>query len=418
MAFKNIFGIATLVMSMSVAVLCKPTIVGYYPSWKAAQMADVDFSMYSHVNMAFGIPAADGSIAYDGLSTLQADADAIHQAGAKVLLSIGGWTGSNYFSRIMQNETSRANFLSSMVDLVSTYNLDGVDIDWEYPGSDKGNTCNDVDAANDTPNFLLFLQDLRKELTNEKLITMAVRVETFEINGAPSDVSEFAKVVDYAHLMQYDINGGWNAETGPNAPLEFESGKGAQVSFASAIEAWTSNGWPANQLTAGIAFYGRATTATEDMTKEPVTQYKSQSNVVPLGDKEDAPWADTCAGTGEVNSGFWQWKHLRDQGVLTSPDTAASPWIRNWDNTTQTPWLYNPDTMMFISYDDPESIQLKMDYAASKGLGGLMVWAMYMDTPDAELLTVLQSFSSNGSANGNVNAVLIAMPSVEPDSGS
>ncbi|KAJ1807788.1 hypothetical protein LPJ56_004844, partial [Coemansia sp. RSA 2599] len=164
---------------------------------------------------------------------------------------------------------------------------------------------------------------------------------------------------------------------------------------------WTSNGWPASQLTAGIAFYGRATTATEDMAKEPVTQYKSQSNVVPLGDKEDAPWADTCAGTGEVNSGFWQWKHLRDQGVLSSPDTAASPWIRNWDNTTQTPWLYNPDTMMFISYDDPESIQLKMDYAASKGLGGLMVWAMYMDTPDAELLTVLQSFSSEGLANDN-----------------
>ncbi|KAJ1807921.1 hypothetical protein LPJ56_006168, partial [Coemansia sp. RSA 2599] len=89
MRFKNAFSIFSLVLSMSVAVLCKPTIVGYYPSWKAAQMADVDFTMYSHVNMAFGIPAADGSIAYDGLSTLQADADAIHQAGAKVLLSIG-----------------------------------------------------------------------------------------------------------------------------------------------------------------------------------------------------------------------------------------------------------------------------------------------------------------------------------------
>ncbi|KAJ2852865.1 hypothetical protein J3B02_003395, partial [Coemansia erecta] len=345
--------------------------------------------------MAFGIPTADGSITYDGLATLQSDADTIHAAGAKVLLSIGGWTGSNLFSGILKDKTARANFLTSMTDFVSKYNLDGVDIDWEYPGSTKGNTCNTVDSANDTPNFLLFLKDLREKLADQKLITMAVRVETFEINEVPSDVSEFAKVVDYAHLMQYDINGGWNTETGPNAPLEFEPGKGAQFSFASAIDAWTTNGWPANQLTAGIAFYGRATNATEDMTAEPVTQYKSQSSIVPLGDKEDAPWADTCAGTGEVNSGFWQWKHLRDQGVLTSPDTAASPWIRNWDDTTKTPWLFNPETKIFISYDDPESIKLKVDYAASKGLGGLMVWAMYMDTPDAELLTVLQSFSSN-----------------------
>ncbi|KAJ1859922.1 hypothetical protein LPJ57_006828, partial [Coemansia sp. RSA 486] len=299
------------------------------------------------------------------------------------------------------NDTARANFLTSMTGLVETYSLDGLDIDWEYPGSTKGNKCNDVDAENDTPNFLLFLQDLRKELTDEKLITMAVRVEPFDVNGAPSDVTEFAKVVDYAHLMQYDINGGWNTTTGPNAPLEFEPGQGAAFSFASAIEAWTSKGWPANQLTAGIPFYGRATTATEDMTQEPVTQYKSQSTTVPPGDEEDIPWEDVCAGNGLVNSGFWQWKYLRSPEVLPTANTTASPWVRNWDDVTKTPWLYNTENKTFISYDDPESIQYKVDYAASKGLAGLMVWAMYMDTPDAELLTVLQSFSSDGSSSSS-----------------
>ncbi|KAJ2909235.1 hypothetical protein GGI21_002088 [Coemansia aciculifera] len=215
---------------------------------------------------------------------------------------------------------------------------------------------------------------------------MAVRVEPFDVNGTPStDVSAFAKVVDFANIMQYDINGGWNNVTGPNAPLNFETGKGTQLSFVSAIDAWTGAGWPANQLVAGVGFYGRATTASEDMTQDPTNQYQPQSQVVPLGDSDDAPWNDPCAGT-TTNSGVWKWTNLRSQGVLTDPSTAAAPWVRQWDSVSQTPWLFNPSTKQFISYDDPQSIKAKMDYASSKGLAGAMVWSMEMDY-NGELLT-------------------------------
>ncbi|KAJ1846072.1 hypothetical protein LPJ73_004642, partial [Coemansia sp. RSA 2703] len=114
--------------------------------------------------------------------------------------------------------------------------------------------------------------------------------------------------VDYANLMQYDINGGWNSDTGPNAPFNFESGKGLQASFVSAIDAWTGAGWPANQLTAGIAFYGRSTIATVDMTKDPNNQYQPQQSVVPLGDSEDAPWYDVL-GSGVADAVAVQPKH-------------------------------------------------------------------------------------------------------------
>ncbi|KAJ3496648.1 hypothetical protein NLG97_g2501 [Lecanicillium saksenae] len=91
------------------------------------------------------------------------------------------------------------------------------------------------------------------------------------------------------------------------------------------------------------------------------------------------------------NSGTWQWKHLLDQGVLGNPTKANSPWVRQWDNTSQTPWVFNPQTNIFISYDDPQSLKVKVDYATSKGLAGAMVWSLNMDDSSNTLLSVLRS---------------------------
>jgi len=52
----------------------------------------------------------------------------------KILISIGGWTWSKNFSDAVLTDTSTRNFALSAVDIVSKYDLDGIDIDWEYPG--------------------------------------------------------------------------------------------------------------------------------------------------------------------------------------------------------------------------------------------------------------------------------------------
>ncbi|KAJ2015049.1 hypothetical protein GGI06_003400 [Coemansia sp. S85] len=397
MRFNILVTAAGVALSLASSVFGGPVIMGYYPSWKRSQSATVDWSKYTHVNIAFSIPRQDGTFTFEDDWVLPQMISQVRAGGAKVLMSVGGWTGSNYFSPIMKNPSARSTLISSMVNYVKSNGLDGIDIDWEYPGR-LGNTCNIYDEANDTPNFLKFLEDLRAAFdaafgAKQKLITLAVRVQPFDVNGAPSrDVAAFAKVVDYANLMQYDINGGWNTKTGPNAPFNFQQGEGLQVSFVSAIDDWVGAGFPANQLTAGIGFYGRSTIALEDMTKDPKNQYQPQAAVVPLGDSEDAPWYDACAGA-TANSGVWQWKHLRDQGVLTSPGAAAAPWVRQWDDVSQTPWLFNPSTKQFISYDDPQSLQVKVNYAASRGLAGAMVWSSNMDYNN-ELMNVLHSWPS------------------------
>lgn len=100
-------------------------------------------------------------------------------------------------------------------------------------------------------------------------------------------------------------------------------------------------------------------------------------------------------------SGIWRYGNLRSQGVLTTPTTAASPWIRRWDNVTQTPWLFNPTDKTFISYDDPESLAIKVNYAKCKGLGGLMVWSVDEDSSNGELLAEVAKIKS-----GMINALL------------
>ena len=94
-----------------------------------------------------------------------------------------------------------------MLDLYTAYNLDGIDIDWEYPGQ-EGNPGNCV-SADDTANFLLFLQLLRATLPRTAKITAAVQPEPLVgSDGNPmADVSEFAKVLDWVLIMNYDVWG-------------------------------------------------------------------------------------------------------------------------------------------------------------------------------------------------------------------
>ncbi|KAJ2830440.1 hypothetical protein IWW50_000284 [Coemansia erecta] len=380
----------------------EPLVVGYYDLSKQDEAADVDFSKYTHVNLAFAAPGKDGSIAFgQGISVGDA-ATKVKAKGAKVLVSVGGWGGSRWLSPVMANEASRTALVSSIVDTIGTNKLDGVDILWEYPGR-AGSSCYAFDANNDTPNYLTFLQSLREQLnlkfsSDKKLITVGVPVEPFNLKSGPStDVSGFAKAVDYAHLMPFGNNGGWQNTTAPNAPFNFEANKGAPYSFVSAIDAWTTAGWPADQLTGGISFSGRSAVTVMSMADEPTNQYQKQFSKPSQGDPEDDYWKDPCTGDMSV-SGQWQYKYLRSLGKLSTPTTAASTIVRQWDDISKTPWLFNSTDNTFYSYDDQQSIKVKVDYAASKGMAGTMVWLLHMDYQN-ELLGAINGNSSTSSTS-------------------
>jgi chitinase len=93
----------------------------------------------------------------------------------KIMISIGGWGWSKYFSNAVLSDTSRAAFVASAVSIVRKYHLDGIDIDWEYPGMNgAGNIHRDVDKQNYTLMFRglrMGLDSIQTETGNKLLLT-------------------------------------------------------------------------------------------------------------------------------------------------------------------------------------------------------------------------------------------------------
>lgn len=114
-----------------------------------------------------------------------------------------------HFSSAVASDSSRATFVDNIAKTYYSFELDGIDIDWEYPGKrgDSGSHFHTTDSAN----FLSFLQLLRAKLPPDAVISAAVETTTFvDNNGDPmTDVSEFAKVLDWVLIMNYDV---WGCE--------------------------------------------------------------------------------------------------------------------------------------------------------------------------------------------------------------
>ncbi|KAF9315385.1 hypothetical protein BG003_003093 [Podila horticola] len=365
-------------------------VVAYWTDWTAGSMPPeaIPFDKVTHINYAFAIVRPDFRPVFETDYLLNRVVREAHAKGVKVLMSIGGWTGSQYFSPLAATKQGRKTFIDGAVQFVQEYNLDGIDIDWEYPGR-LGSACNTFDEKNDANNFLILLQELRaafRELPrgDQLEISLATRIVPFDgPDGQLTDVSEFAKVVNHINVMAYDINGSWGSVTGANAPLA-----GSGLTYEGGASAWINAGFPAEQINMGVPFYGRSLITKQDMS-DSHTMAAPFDNRVPVGDDNDELWTDPCEKTAAY-SGVWKFRNLREQGVIDAVGNARAPWIRKFDEDSMTPWLFNPQTKQFISYDDRASLRLKVDYAREKMLGGVMLWAINQDTADFELLDVLQ----------------------------
>ncbi|KAI0226580.1 hypothetical protein L0F63_000285 [Massospora cicadina] len=285
-------------------------------------------------------------------------------------MSVWGWLGSQDLTRVARDAEKRNSTIEDMLMFVRKntkpkddkdpdgWDLDGIDLDLGCPERAEANS--NVLTSDDSANYLIFLEELRnaldKEFSNDhKLLTATACVKLFD---DPDDknmtiVSEYAKYFDFVNIMPYDNLGSWSKTTGPNTPFRADIAKGGDpYSFTQAIDDWLEADFPANKLTAGLAFYGRNLFTKVDMNK-------TRENII-------------------KNTIIYFYNDLREFD-LSSPNTTNDVYIRNYDNFTQTPWLFQPQTKKFISYEDPQSLQVKVNYAKKKNLLGVMCWDMAMD---------------------------------------
>jgi chitinase len=347
-------------------------VVGYvFPQDAALLPSQIDTQRLTRVNYAFA-NIKDGRIetgfAFDAQNFATLTGLRKQNPSFSVLVSVGGWLWSTNFSDVALSAKTRAVFIDSVMKFLTRYDLDGLDIDWEYPGMvGSGHPF----RSSDGKNFNLLLKELRERFDKQTSKTSRKLYLTFAAGAsqdylAHSDMKQAQKYVDTVNLMAYDyVEPGSDPLTGHHAPLFTNPGDARNYSTDASVKAFEKAGVPAGKILLGLPFYGHV-------------------------------WGDVP----DVNHGLWQ--KGKPVPNAYAPFSAISSnmlnqgYTRYWDSVSSAPYLYNADKHIFVSYEDPESIALKGRYVLSQGLGGVMFWDSSGDPQGVLLKAIDDSLHSTG----------------------
>jgi len=350
-------------------------VVAYvFPRDRVIDPSEIAAAKLTHVNYAF-VDIRDGRVA-PGFATEGANLKALaslrrKHPHLKVLASVGGWTWSGSFSDVALTRETRRRFVDSAVDLVVRYDLDGLDIDWEYPGlPGYGNSH----RPEDKQNFTALMSELRAALDRERTRSGRRYLLTFAAGGfreclANVEMDKLEPVVDFVNLMAYDLR---NAELDPlaghHANLYTHAADPRRNSADQAVRDFLAAGVPACKLVLGVPFYGRAWGNVASDAAHPHGLYTAGS--------APEPPLETC------------YQHLAANVV------DRGGYARFWDDTVCAPFLWNADSRTLISYEDPQSLREKCRYIREHDLAGAMFWEYYADTGGTLLDTLFHGLKS------------------------
>ncbi|WP_342710053.1 glycoside hydrolase family 18 protein [Bradyrhizobium sp. B124] len=369
-----------------------PVIAGYIAPWKARtggpSIKTIPARELTHLMYAFGTVSAEGLAeladrcldagACDGTSPSGPFGGNFAQLAElkrnnpelRILVSLGGWSGSKYFSVAAATPISRARLAQSVIEtfLRPYFGLfDGVDVDWEYPVS--GGRDGNLERPEDRHNFTLMIAELRRQLDRFSASERRKLELTIAVSAAPDKIvnleaADLARLVDRIHLMAYDYHAG-SAFAGFNAPLFACAGDPSpDLNVDASVNALVRAGVPPAKLTLGVAFYGRA-----------VADVPPQNNgLFQMGTTASAEWG----GSDGIDYRDLVARRPEEQGFR-----------RYWSDEAQVPWLYDAERRIWISYDDPFSIARKAMYARAHALAGIMIWDLFAD--DGSLLAALRT---------------------------
>ena len=357
--------VLTALQASAASASQSPLIVGYvFPDGAPLQPGQIDARTLTRINYAFA-NINNGDVVLgnpqDAANLKLLTALRQQNPALQILLSIGGWNWSGNFSDAALTEESRQIFNGSALDLIERYDLDGLDIDWEYP--DQPGAGN-VHRREDKQNFTLLLQELRQQLdaaakTLHRRLYLTIAAEASDEYLQKTEMDKVQNYVDAVNLMAYDYYlPGSDHITGNCAPLFTSPADPKHMSADASVGAYEKAGVPAAKIVLGVPFYGRA-------------------------------WRDVA----DVNHGLFQ----RGKGGPDAPlsyDTTAKTMLshgftRHWDAASSVPYLYSPQQRIFVSYEDPQSLAAKCRYVLRNKLAGIMFWH-YSDDSSGTLLRVLE----------------------------
>lgn len=286
-------------------------IVAYVTSWSDVIPDPSHFTVlnyaFGHVNETFDGLRIDNPERLREMVKLKEN-----KPDLKVLLSVGGW-GSGRFSEMAASDSLRKTFAKNCSKVIEQYQLDGIDIDWEYPTIDWAGISS---SDNDTENFTLLMKDLREAISDGKLLTLASSSTARYI-----DFKSVVPVVDFVNIMTYDMSDG----EAHHSPL-YSSSITSEMTTDKSVKLHRSAGVPDEKIVLGMPFYGRGN-------ENGHTFYRDFKDIKPeVGQHEE------------------------------------------WDSIAKSPYIADSDGNFILGYDNPRSIKIKCNYILENNLRGAMYW--------------------------------------------
>lgn len=312
----------------------------------------------------------------------------------KSLISVGGWAASQEFFPMLSSEEGRETFTSSCVDFIREYGFDGVDIDFEYPTNleDAGNP-NDFEVAKPYraevySNYCKMLKLLRQKLDEAGVVdgvhylsTAAVTASAWVVSGMGEE--NFTEYLDYINLMTYDFHGSWNGFVAHNSPL-YSDPDDNEIKYWNCPYNYLSTDWAVkyysgltdpSKIVVGIPYYTRGWENVKAGTR-PGGLYGEAWGEGKIPDAEGTGatgnyniWCDLLPDGTEEPGGsnpLWHAKNLLND--------SSEGFVRYWDDVSKVPYLWNEEKKVFLSFEDEQSMNEKVDYIIENNLGGAMCW--------------------------------------------
>ena len=426
--FKNISR-GILLSFVAVSALCaSPSkveldgmkkIVGYFPEWgiyeghKNYVPANVPFHKITHLNYAFAT-IKDGLIAdFDNYAANEVTHGEAWDSPYKgnlgqfvklkkdyphlsVMVSIGGWSQSGNFHDVAATQEARDKFASSVIQYIRVHKMDGVDIDWEYPGSyrepDLIDNPNDQGTpkadASEKETFKLLLQTLRTHLDGAgtqdgKYYQLTAAVSASFENIDFLEPQDYAPYLDFINIMTYDLHGAWDSETNHQSALYPKAELQDNLNIDDVVNKFISLGINKNKLIIGTPFYSRGWKG--------VVQTSAQDGLVGLF----ATATGGAEGTwnGGTAGGMNPYYHMLE--LKNNPD-----YVKYYDNEAQAPYLYNAVKGEFYTYEDKQSLSAKVEYVKDNELGGIIIWELSGDVAHTDSSSLLSVISDGFYPNG------------------
>ena len=297
----------------------------------------------------------------------------------KPMISVGGWTaGSKEFSEMARDPGLRAVFIDSVVAFLQKFGFEGLDFDWEYPGFFDGS-----DEENDRDNFSALIRELAERLHPLGYLLSSAMSPGYEKIPTCYDLPELNKHFDFVNVMTYDYHGYWKDReewdhrefTGHNAPMistdsEMAAGPshpGYMYNVFDSVNLYIDGGMDASKIVLGMPLYGRGWELVDPT-----------NNGIYCPTDAGVPW-----GPYTQQVGIWGYEEVLQAQYNTTmndqmPEATPGGWQIVVDSCYQAPYMTNGP--YWVSYDDPDSLTLKAQFANHMGLAGAFVWSV--DTDD------------------------------------